>query len=80
MMEQGQEIKLSEIIAHLVPRRKVQEETHIGKEITCSDVYIVNLMILKLCGFSPQSIYMDLLTQSVVISADVLAVNIREQL
>lgn len=37
-------------------------------------------MSLKLCGFSPQSIYMDLLTQSVVISADVLAVNIREQL
>lgn len=37
-------------------------------------------MSLKLFGFSPQSIYMDLLTQSVVISADVLAVNIREQL
>lgn len=79
MMEQGKEIKWSEIIAHFVPRRKVLEGTYVGKEITCSDLYVVKLMVLKLCSFSPQPVYMDL-TQSVVISANVLAVNIREQL
>lgn len=37
-------------------------------------------MSLNLCGFSSQPIYMDLVTQSDVIIADILTVNMREQL
>lgn len=65
MVEQGKEIKWSEIIVlrrkvlsanNFVLRRKVQEETYVGKKVTYSCLYTVNLIGLKLLGFSPQPI------------------------
>lgn len=43
---------------------KSEEGAYVGKEIICSDLYMVNVMVLKLCGFSLQPIYVYLLTQS----------------
>lgn len=43
-----------------------EERAYVGKEISCSDLYMVDLS-LKLCGFSSQPIYVEFSIQSDVI-------------